>query len=120
MRHRRSAFWTALAIGTVYSFLAGAAEPQTSSVASSISYATLEEALKDLRAKPGITFRKQNGWLVAEDAAAFTVWLLTPGGHPAYPSMVKRTLVNSSDGAHFETNVRCLASQVVCDKYFGN
>jgi hypothetical protein len=79
----------------------------------------LEEALKDLRAKPGVTFRKQDGWIVAEEASAFTVWLITPPGHPAYPSMVKRTLVNGPDGAYFDTAVRCLASQDACDKFFG-
>ena len=59
-------------------------------------------------------------WVVAEDTQASTVWLLTPPGHPAYPSLVKRTLVNSADGAYFETNVRCFASQEVCDKFFGS
>jgi hypothetical protein len=84
-----------------------------------ISYSTLEEAIEALRAKPGVTFREQDGWIVAEDPEGPVAWLLTPPGHPAYPSIVKRAIVNRDDGAYFETHIRCLASKDVCDSFFG-
>jgi hypothetical protein len=96
-----------------------AAEPANSSRPGPIPYASLDDALKALRAKPGVTFRQEGGWLVAEDLDTFTVWLLTPAEHPAYPSMVRRTLINQSDGAYMDTSVRCLASKEVCDRAFG-
>jgi hypothetical protein len=95
------------------------AEPPAQRPETSIEYSTLDEAIAALRAKPGVTFRDQAGWRVAEDLDGLVVWLFTPPGHPAYPSMVKRTIVNRADGAHFETAVRCFASKGVCDKYFG-
>ena len=86
---------------------------------SGIEYLTLEEALSALHAKAGVTFKEQDGWLVADDSDAIVIWLFTPPGHPAYPSMIKRHIVNGPDGAYMDTAIRCLASKAVCDKYFG-
>lgn len=119
MTHLRSVLLAALATSAVCSAVARGAEPTQQPEGATISYATLDESIKALRAKPDVTFRSQDGWMVAEDTQAHTVWLFTPPGHPAYPSMVKRTLVNKSEGAYFDTNVRCLASKDMCDKYFG-
>ena len=119
MKRLRSVFLAAVATWSVSPDVIPGAEPAQHPKASSIGYATLDEAIKSLRAKPGVTFHNQDGWMVAEDTQASTVWLFTPPGHPAYPSMVKRTLVNGPDGAYFDTNVRCLASKDVCDRYFG-
>jgi hypothetical protein len=102
-------FWAG--IGSAVS--AGAPDPLD------IPYSSLEEATAALRAKQGVTFRDQDGWIVAQDLDAFTTWLLTPAKHPAYPSIVRRTLVNSKDGASMETRIRCFASKETCDKYFG-
>jgi hypothetical protein len=85
-----------------------------------IPYATLEEAEKSLRAKPSVKFRIEGGWIIAEELDAFTMWLLTPKGHPAYPSIVRRMLVNKPEGAYMDTAVRCLASKEFCDKAFGS
>jgi hypothetical protein len=84
-----------------------------------IPYSSLEEALKDLQSKPGVEFRNEGGWTVAYDSVAIVSWLLTPKGHPAYPSIVKRYIVNRADGASMATETRCFASKATCDKYFG-
>lgn len=118
MKYLRVVFLAALGACSVSLDLARGAE-STQTDKSSISYATLDAAIGALRPKPGVKFRDEGGWVVAEDMPAFTVWLFTPPGHPAYPSMVKRTLVNGPGGAYFETNVRCLASKDICDRYFG-
>jgi hypothetical protein len=34
--------------------------------------------------------------------------------------MIKRHIVNGPDGAHMDTAIRCLASKVVCDRFFGD
>jgi hypothetical protein len=118
MRHVRSVLLAVLTTFLVGTNFAGNADPAQQPEGPAIPYASLDEAIKALRAKPGVTFRNQGGWVVAEDLQAFTAWLLTPPGHPAYPSIVKRTVVNSNKGADFQTYVRCFASQEVCDKYF--
>jgi hypothetical protein len=120
MKRFRSVMLAVLGTCLVGANLTRSAEPVPPTATTEIGFASLEEATKALRAKPGVTFRNQSGWVVAEDTQASTVWLLTPLGHPAYPSIVKRTLVNAANGAHFETNIRCFASKKVCDKYFGS
>lgn len=107
----------ALIVGACASVLA--AEPIPSGK-SGIEYSTLEEALDALRAKAGVTFNNQDGWLVANDSDAIVIWLFTPPGHPAYPSMIKRHIVNGPHGAYMDTAIRCLASKAVCDQYFGD
>ena len=84
-----------------------------------IPYASLDEALKALRAKSGVEFRNEGGWIIAYDPETIVSWLLTPPGHPAYPSIVKRHIVNSASGAEMATEIRCFATKIVCDKYFG-
>jgi hypothetical protein len=108
-----------LAATALWSTSATAADPPKTSEPGSIEYATVDEALKALHAKKGVTFRNQNGWLVAEDSVALTTWLFTPSDHPAYPSMVRRRIINKADGAYMDTQIRCLASQETCDKFFG-
>ena len=99
--------------------LAATPEAPPSKQATDIPYNSLEEATAALRAKKGVTFKSQSGWTVAEDLDVSTSWLLTPVGHPAYPSIVRRTLVNGPDGAYMDTNIRCFASKETCDKFFG-
>lgn len=94
-------------------------DPPKADVSDQIPYSSLDEALKDLHSKRSVTFRKEGSWLVAYDSVAIVSWLLTPVGHPAYPSIVKRHVVNGADGASMATEIRCFASQVACDKYFG-
>ena len=98
---------------------AAAQTDSPSSKGDDIPYSSLDEALKDLHSKPSVAFRNEGGWIVAYDKVAVVSWLLTPKGHPAYPSIVKRHIVNSANGASMATDIRCFASQDACDKYFG-
>lgn len=47
-----------------------------------IGYPSVEAALKALRKKTGVTFRTENGWLIAEDRDARTVWPFAPHRPP--------------------------------------
>jgi hypothetical protein len=98
-----------------------AAESDTpaADVSDEIPYSSLDEALRDLHSRPSVVFRNEGGWIVAYDDVAIVSWLLTPKGHPAYPSIVKRHIVNSADSASMATEIRCFASKATCDKYFG-
>lgn len=95
------------------------ASPPPAAKNPAIPYSSLEEAMKALKAKPGVEFRNEGGWIVAYDPETIVSWLLTPPGHPAYPSIVKRHIVNSASGADMVTEVRCFAMKAVCDKNFG-
>jgi len=96
------------------------AEPPTSAALTSIGYASVAEALAALRAKPGVTFTTQDGMTIAEDLDALTSWIFYPEGHPAYPTAIRRSLVNKPEGAYMETNVWCEAGKKACKKYFGD
>jgi hypothetical protein len=80
--------------------------------------ASLDEALTALQATPGVMFRSEGGWSVAYDSEQIVSWLLTPLGHAAYPSIVKRHVVNTAAGAEMATDIRCFAKKVACDRYF--
>ncbi|HEY1890359.1 MAG TPA: DUF4019 domain-containing protein [Steroidobacteraceae bacterium] len=80
-----------------------------------IGYSSVEVALKALRRKPGVTFRVENGWLIAEDRDERTIWSFAPSGHPAYPTAVKRTVVEKNGGSAIQMAVLCEADKVACD-----
>src|SRR6188508_1435565 len=80
---------------------------QTHLEPTSIGYATVKDALAALKAKSGVTFRNQDGWTVAEDKEKIVTWMFVPPDHPAYPSVIKRSLINNVDGTYFQTDVKC-------------
>ena len=109
-----------LAIAVVASAQTWGGGPPASSEPGPITYSSVDEALRDLHAKSTVTFRSQGGWIVAQDSATATAWLITPLGHPAYPSIVRRMIVNGPTGANMTTTVMCFSSQETCDKFFGS
>jgi hypothetical protein len=83
--------------------------------ASTIGYPSVDAALADLHSKAGVKFTNQNGWTLAEDVAADTLWSFPPPGHPAYPSAVKRQLIKQGSGVSMEMTVHCDAAKNACD-----
>jgi hypothetical protein len=118
MKRQRKSLAIVLLVLLTYAAAAQSDSPKAD-VSDEIPYSSLEEALKDLHSRPGVSFRNEGGWIVAYDSVAIVSWLLTPKGHPAYPSIVKRHIVNGADSASMATEIRCFASQAACDKYFG-
>lgn len=45
-----------------------------------VGYRSVEAALKALHQKPGVTFRSENGWLIADEDGARTIWSFAPTG----------------------------------------
>ena len=81
----------------------------------SIEYPTVSDALAGLRAKPGIVFTTENGWLIATDDAAYTIWSFAPRGYPAYPAVVKRWVIPKQIGSEIRMDILCEASKQACD-----
>ena len=92
-----------------------AAEPAAPAPGVAIGYPSVATALEGLHAKPGVAFRTQDGWTIAEDQAELTFWSFPPPGHPAYPSAVKRQLVKTGDDLQLEMNVACEAPKQACE-----
>ena len=83
---------------------------------SSIGYPSVAAALADLHSKPEVKFSIQNGWTVAEDRSHSSFWSFPPEGDPAYPSAVKRIVVQTAAGINLEMKVLCQSTQAACDK----
>jgi hypothetical protein len=81
-----------------------------------IEYASTAAALEALRAKPGVVFTTENGWIIATDEAAYTIWSFAPADYPAYPAVVKRQVIPQGSGSRIEMSVHCEASKGACDQ----
>jgi len=80
-------------------------------------FASPEMALQFLRSRHDVTFEKSGDWLVAANAANQAVWSFPPQGHPAYPSVIKRSVVAGADGQyHIHTAIQCGGTKAVCDQ----
>jgi hypothetical protein len=95
--------------------------PPTSSAplpeqAGSFGYPTVAAALIDLRSRPGVAFRTENGWTIATDDASHTIWVFASEGQPAYPAAIKRQFVGDGHGGtSLDMSVLCEASKADCD-----
>ena len=89
--------------------------PLPESTEASIEYPSVDAALKALHARPGVVFATENGWAIATDEAAYTIWSFAPPGYPAYPAMVKRKVVQNGTGSAMVMSVHCEASKTACD-----
>lgn len=91
--------------------------PLQESTQSSIEYASPGAAYRALRADPGVQFRADHGWVIAEDLGHDTVWTFSPQGDPAFPAVVKRHIVERDGKLMLQMGVLCGASKEVCDDF---
>lgn len=82
---------------------------------SGIGYSTVAEALAGLKGKAGVKFMKEDGWDVAVEDNPLTFWSFPPAGHPAYPSVVKRQIVEEGGVVSVQMGVHCEADKPPCD-----
>ena len=75
----------------------------------------MAETLEALRSNPGVVFTTENGWLIATDEAAYTIWSFAPQSYSAYPAVVKRQVIADGNGSIMEMNVHCEATKQACD-----
>jgi hypothetical protein len=82
---------------------------------SSIGYPSVEAALAALHARHDVSFSIENGWTIATDTATRTIWSFAPNGSPAYPTAVKRQVVEREGVVSINMDVLCGASKTACD-----
>jgi hypothetical protein len=80
-----------------------------------VGYPSVAAALAALRAQPGVNFRSENGWTIAEDTKNTTIWSFAPAGNPAYPAAVKRQIISEGGGASLQMAISCEAAKEPCD-----
>jgi hypothetical protein len=90
--------------------------PRTEADSSPVGYATVAEALTDLRSRSDLKVINQGGWTVINDEKSHVIWSFAPSDYPAYPSVVKRTLIQTEQGINLHMDVLCEATKASCDK----
>jgi hypothetical protein len=88
----------------------------------SIPYADVAAALEQLSAQPDVHVERQQGWtIVASSERGNAVqWFFTTQGHPAHPSVIKRTIVDRDGIGFVDLDALCQAPQDVCDRLIGD
>lgn len=85
-----------------------------------IGYASVAEAMRVLKEKPGssVTVTEPDRWTIIREAApAYTQWSFTPVGHYAHPAVVRRGIKIAENGdVSIETTSLCEAQKLSCDK----
>lgn len=87
--------------------------------ADSIGYSSVNEALEDLKKKPGTEVRDQNGWTVINQQGAkeMVLWSFAPSTHPAHPAVARRGVFEKDGGIYVDLKVLCEASKRACDNF---
>lgn len=86
---------------------------------SNIGYASVQQALAALRAKPGAHVGEQDGWTVIEDPESeksMALWSFPPANDPAYPSAVKRLVFEKDGTVQLDMRVLCESTKPACDQ----
>jgi hypothetical protein len=97
----------------VVAVVAGAVHAQQGS---GVGYPTVAAALEALKGRSDVSISVQGGWTIADDTAAHAVWSFAPVGHPAYPAVVRRALVQKDGAINMDMTALCQASKDACDK----
>lgn len=90
----------------------------------SLEYASVAEALADLKAKEDANMEISDGWTLITEADGATWWAFAPSDDPAYPSVAKRVFYLdesgrfiTQDGRFVTMNILCEANKVACDQF---
>ena len=89
------------------------ASPETNS---GIGYESVSAAYEALSTKEGVEGSNQGGWVIFKDRADNSLWSFTPKEHPAYPSTIKRTVVEQEGKLFIDMKALCGAEQLACDE----
>lgn len=81
-----------------------------------VGYASVSAARDAILSKGHIAVSVENGWTIASDRDSYTLWSFAPPGDPAYPSVVKRILVQGHSGLDIKMSVLCEAPRAACNQ----
>ena len=81
-----------------------------------VGYESPAVVLERLRNDPKAQLYVKEGWTVVEIESERTIWTFPPASHPAYPSAVKREVVQKDGSIYIDTTVNCNSRKSVCDQ----
>jgi len=82
-----------------------------------LEYASVAEALADLKTRDDVSIEVLKGWTIVREADGLTNWSFPPPDHPAYPAVAKRVLYKDGNGWHLKMDVLCEAELAACDDF---
>jgi hypothetical protein len=85
-----------------------------------IGYTSVLAARNALLSNGNIAVSVENGWTIAGDRDNYTMWSFAPPGDPAYPSVVKRIIVQGHGGLDIKMSVLCEAPKSACKQLVEN
>ena len=76
------------------------------------------QILEELKKRSEANFRNSQGWIIVniDTAEEKAIWSFTPESHPAYPSIVKREVIQKDGSIYIDTTGSCGAEKEICDK----
>ena len=76
------------------------------------------QSLANLKNNPDAKFRIDRGWTIVDVNSKHeqSIYSFTPESHPAYPSIVKREIIEIDGSIHIDMSAKCGASKEVCDE----
>ena len=79
---------------------------------------SLEALVESFKENPKAEISTQHGWTVVavREEKKMDIWSITPKDHFAYPSAVKRSLVEREGSVFIEMEVSCHAEKIQCDE----
>ena len=76
------------------------------------------QSLENLKSNPDAKFRIDKGWTIVDvnNEDEQSIYSFTPESHPAYPSIVKREIIEKNGSIYIDMSAKCAASKEVCDE----
>jgi hypothetical protein len=83
-----------------------------------LGYASVAAVREALQSDSTATFRDQQGWTVvaSREHGQAVEWFFAPEGHPAYPAVIKRTVVEHDGIGLIDMTALCQTAQEPCDR----
>ncbi len=84
---------------------------------SEFEYPTVAAALTAIKARWDLErFSRDDGWLGFSDSRNKVIWTFAPAGHPAYPAVIKRAIVDDGKVVVVKTTARCEGPKAACEQ----
>ena len=83
-----------------------------------VGYPSVKAALDALKRDPSAAMQEQSGWTIVSNREGTdpVLWSFTPSTHPAYPAVVKRTVLQDRGQVSVHMAVLCEAAKPACDE----
>jgi hypothetical protein len=80
-------------------------------------FPTVAVALTAIKARWDLErFSRDDGWLGFSDSRNKVIWTFAPAGHPAYPAVIKRAIIDDGKVVTVRTTAKCEGPKVACDQ----